>query len=519
MVPTREPIIVEFEDELIDITDMNGEELARQFCVNCHVFTEPELLPKDSWNFLLTYMGLRLGIDDDSYLGEMSPVEEQVMETRRTLLAEEGLIPPVPVMPDESWRKLRQYYEKEAPRKAIQPRKPSIKGTASIFREKAHDYDFRGAVTSMVHIDPDRHQLLVGDSLNQRFSMLDKDLKHMISYPTTNAFWVDAIPTSSGVFLLSVGDIAGAFVKQRLGKIAYGRRIGDRTYETEGFVLKNLYRPSDMELADMNNDGIAEMLVCSFGDEGGDFSIYQWDNSIPGFSETPQVTLYEETGPIKCATHDFNGDGLLDIVLIVSDVKEHMSLFLNKGDGSYEKKVLLEVHPSWGYIGLQLVDLNKDGHMDILTANGDNMDADPYNTLKRYHGIRAYLNDGRMNFSEEFFYPMPGAYQVHAHDYDMDGDIDIAASSFFPDFNSMPLENFIYLEQTRSMKFTPRRHPATELGRWMTMDAGDLDGDGDVDIVLGAAYSPIGMEEKHPELLKEFVENGKPLLVLENTTR
>jgi hypothetical protein len=195
-----------------------------------------------------------------------------------------------------------------------------------------------------------------------------------------------------------------------------------------------------------------------------------------------------------------------------------MSLFINKGDGTYEEKVLLEVHPSWGYIGLELVDLNQDGHMDILTGNGDNMDSDPYNTLKHYHGVRVYLNDGKLNFEEAFFYPMYGAYQIHAHDYDLDGDIDIAANSFFPDYNSRPLENFIYLEQTGPMEFTPRRHPATDFGRWMTMDAGDLDGDGDVDIVLGAAYTPIGMEENHPELLQQFVEKGSPLLVLENTT-
>ena len=496
-----------------------GELLANQHCIACHQFTPPEILTKRSWNFLLTYMGLRLGIDDDSYLGELSAIENEVMDTRRRILEDEGLIPNEPSLSKDEWRELRQYYMDTAPTEAFpQTNKPTMAGTASLFKVKEHAYHHKGALSTLVQIDSKNQQVLVGDSLNQRFTVLDRNLDQIEFYPTRNSFWVDAITTSRGVYLLSVGDISGSMVKQKLGKIAYGRRAAD-AYNTEGFVLKNLYRPADMEMADIDNDGAYEMLVCSFGDEGGDFSIYEWDTSIRGFSEKPKITLFNNTGPIQCATHDLNSDGLLDIALLVSDVNEQLILYVNNGDGSFESKTIIEKHPAWGYISMQLADVNGDGRMDIVTGNGDNIDSDPYNTPKPYHGIYVYLNEDSLNFSEAYFYPMYGAYQVEAHDFDLDGDIDIAANAFYPNFNDTPMENFVYLEQVSPMEFAPRNLPATQNGRWISMDAGDLDGDGDYDIVLGGGYTPIGMMDGHSELFKELLESGSPLLYLENQTK
>ena len=80
-------------------------------------------------------------------------------------------------------------------------------------------------------------------------------------------------------------------------------------------------------------------------------------------------------------------------------------------------------------------------------------------------------------------------------------------------------ENFVFLEQTDPLTFAPKTHPATYKGRWLTMDSGDFDGDGDKDIIIGATYSPVGMMANHEETFLKLVKEGPALLVLENQIR
>ena len=104
--------------------------------------------------------------------------------------------------------------------------------------------------------------------------------------------------------------------------------------------------------------------------------------------------------------------------------------------------------------------------------------------------MRIYLNDGSWNFKESWFFPLNGAFKAVAADFDGGGDLDIAAISYFPDYDKSPEESFVFLENigTKShLEFKPHTFPDSARGRWLTMDVGDVDGDGDLDIVLGGA--------------------------------
>ena len=165
---------------------------------------------------------------------------------------------------------------------------------------------------------------------------------------------------------------------------------------------------------------------------------------------------------------------------------------------------------------MELVDFNKDGFDDIVYVWGDNADLTPI--LKKYHGIYIFLNDGNNGFRQTYFYQMNGAYKAMARDYDLDGDLDIAAISFFPDYARHPEESFIYLRNRGDMKFDDYSFPESPNGRWIVMDAGDMDGDGDIDLALGSFvyFLPAG---DTTGLGKKWLSNSPSVSVLENITR
>jgi hypothetical protein len=164
---------------------------------------------------------------------------------------------------------------------------------------------------------------------------------------------------------------------------------------------------------------------------------------------------------------------------------------------------------------LQLLDWNGDGELDLLYTAGDNADYPPL--YKPYHGLRLFLNQGGGKaFEEAFFLPLNGAYGALPADFDADGDLDLAAISFFPDFAQQPEAAFVYYQNQGNDQFDAFTLPQTELGRWLIIRSADPDQDGDLDLLLGSlAFEVIPAGN----WVQRWQAQGIPFVVLENQLR
>jgi len=78
-----------------------GRELALKYCANGHLFPEPDLLTKSAWvHHIQPEMAKWLGIERFDYEGNPDG----------RLLEEAKLFPPSPILPEEDWFAIWDYY-------------------------------------------------------------------------------------------------------------------------------------------------------------------------------------------------------------------------------------------------------------------------------------------------------------------------------------------------------------------------------------------------------------------------
>jgi hypothetical protein len=489
-----------------------GKQLLTQYCGACHALPTPTDLDQKTWkNHILIRMGAYMGIYNDNvqyYDSVPAKWLEPGIGGERVMAA--GIYPAQPLMSRADWEVLRDYIIKNAPVATVgAPGMLPIEKGLPTFKARViqPDAELQPLVTA-VGIDTVSRSVLAAWFQQSFLEMgMDAKVRNRIDGLYGPIFLNH---DAGGLTMAEIGSLKGS--DHPKGSVRRVSGFAGLKSARSGIRFDSLMRPVMARWADLDADGDEDAVLAEFGYHLGELS---WQENKGGGKEWVRHTLFPDDGTVSIHIADFTGDGLPDILSLKANADERVDLYVNKGRGEFEAKLLFRYNPTYGCAAMEVVDWNRDGKLDFLVANGDNGDYPPI--LKANHGVRLYLNQGGGAFKEEYYWPFNGAYGLRVRDFDLDGDPDLAAVSFYPDYRMRSEEAFVYFENLGGMKFKARTFPEVGLGRWMVMDAGDVDRDGDQDIVLGAFN--VKSDDASDATYDQWMKDNVPVVVLENVTR
>jgi hypothetical protein len=456
-------------------TTLTAEREAQVVCgTACHAYPPPDVLPRSAWADSIARMSL---------FRDGRPEPPGPPGT----LAKSVELPP-------DMARILAFYEAHAPDSLATP--PPWPGVDTRFRFRKHAMSPKHprktpAISHVSFVDLD------GDGV---LDVLATDMRHgliMRGNPRNPAAPLEIIAEAQnparaevvdvdgdGLLDLLVADLGGFFPgDHENGAVVYLRRTDKGEYVR--YTLGGLPRVADVRAADFNGDKTLDLIVSAFGwRKVGHIALLL---SRPGGGAEPAFEsrrLDERSGTISARPVDLDGDGRMDIVALISQQHEQVVALLNRPTGFEARVIYAAPHPNWGSSGMTIVDLDGDGDLDVVVANGDSFDDQ---ILKPYHGIVWLENRGTYPFHAHSLAALPGVHPVVAIDFDGDGDLDIVAGSLLPLGAGGAEKNaasVVWLEQVAPGRFERR---TLEIGApaHASLDAADYDGDGDVDLVIG----------------------------------
>jgi hypothetical protein len=254
---------------------------------------------------------------------------------------------------------------------------------------------------------------------------------------------------------------------------------GDKTFTAvtgQNLNAANSYSET-ASWGDFDNDGFIDLFVCNSDGNRRNFLFQNnGDNSFTKITSGSIVTDGDYTRDIDWV--DVNNDGLQD-VYITNEFGQNNALYLNMGDGTFEKNTDLNIvndgKNSWSS---NWIDYDNDGDFDLFFTNWENEN----NSLFQNNGDGTFteitegdiVNDGGFSSGSDW------------GDIDNDGDLDLYVGNAFA---SGETNNFMYLNNGDGT-FTKVEDNSTNIGGWTYgVSFGDYNRDGYLDLALAKCYN------------------------------
>jgi len=228
--------------------------------------------------------------------------------------------------------------------------------------------------------------------------------------------------------------------------------------------------PLSVAVGDIDGDGNADLVTANERSDGLSLLLGDGDGSFTAATES-ELALGADPGDF--AIGDFNSNGIADIVIPRAS-RGDVDVLDGLGNGTFRRLGLSEL-PSHFPVSVAVGDLNEDGNADLASANF------------RSNDVNVLLGDGNGGFVAASGSPFAvgGIWPVSValSDLDADGDADLITANFFSDDASVLLG-----DGTGGFAASPGSPFA--VGDFPeSVSLGDLNSDGDSDLVTVNASS------------------------------
>jgi FG-GAP-like repeat len=270
---------------------------------------------------------------------------------------------------------------------------------------------------------------------------------------------------------------------EHVGRAVWLENDGKNRFTTH-VLLEDVGRVTDVEAGDLNGDGHLDLVISAFGHYRGKVAWLEND----GKQRFREHELLAMPGVIHVPLADLDGDGDLDIAVLLSQDEESVVAFENLGGGKFRKQRTLFASSNFdlGTAGLVPCDLEKDGKTDFLLVAGDNLELH-VNFPQPWHGCLWLHNRGGWKFETKRLATFGGTYSAAVGDIDGDGDLDVVLVSMFNDWHRKDASSIVWLENDGTQNFKTWRIDSAPI-EMATVACGDLNGDGRADVVAGSFH-------------------------------